>query len=150
MSSLRLRSASRTPAFLCDLIGFKEQLRIHVCQHRAKPSRCGRILHTARSISRGGSGGILPQEDFVKLDARGVLPRPFLAPNLIRSAILQFLANRISIVATRTLHEVVIAGCARNLVRTVTTRLHMKGMPPQQKIIARRSLLSCDHQQAGF
>ena len=38
--------------------------------------------------SIGGSGGMLPQENFVKLYAKRVLLRPCLASNLICSAIL--------------------------------------------------------------
>ena len=44
-----------------------------------------------------------PQENFVKLDARRSLLKQFLGP---KSHVLQFLANEISIVATRTLYEV--------------------------------------------
>ena len=53
---------------------------------------------------------MLPQANFVKLDARRSFLRPFLSPK--SHYVLQFLANRISIVATRTLCEVVIADCA--------------------------------------
>ena len=61
-------------------------------------------VHTTCSTSLGGSGGMVPQENFVELDAKRSLLRPFLGPKSR-----MFLANRISIVGTRTLCEVVIA-----------------------------------------
>ena len=45
---------------------------------------------------------MLPQENFVKLDAGRSLLRPFLVPKYL-NYVLQFLANKISIVATRIL-----------------------------------------------
>ena len=49
---------------------------------------------------------MLPKENFVKLDVRRSLLRPFFAPKF---HVLQFSANRISIVAIRTRCEIVIA-----------------------------------------
>ena len=57
------------------------------------------------SVCIGRSGGMLPQENFVKLDTRRLLLRPQI------SYVPQFFANRISIVATYTLCELVIADC---------------------------------------
>ena len=78
---------------------FTASLSPNVCpmvQGRSKLFQGGVVmqgLHTACSIY--GGVGAAPQEYFVKLDTRKSLPRPQI------SYVLQFLANRISIVSTR-------------------------------------------------
>ena len=59
---------------------------------------------------------MLPQENFVKSHGRRSFLRPFLGP---KSHVLQFLADRISIVSTCTLCEVVITDCAQLSACTV-------------------------------